>query len=1247
MLCLLALCMLTTAAYNDTSYYATYYEVEDNNYYYLANQISTDVRVYGNISTSSDEDWYKFTTTKPGVFDIDFQHESANTSNSCWDIYVYDHDQNEITGQSSSVSYEVKGNSGRTLPAFGVSAGTYYIRVVGHNSYSWSNKTYNLCVSFTASSYWEIENNSSRANATSISINQLYHGAITNSSDEDWFKFTTTQPGYFTIDFQHASADTSNSCWDIFVYDHDQNEITGQSSGVFYEVKGNSGRTLPAFGVPAGTYYIRVEGHNSYSWSNKTYNLCVSFTASSYWECENNSSRANATSISINQLYHGAITNSSDEDWFKFTTTQPGYFTIDFQHASADTSNSCWDIFVYDHDQNEITGQSSGVFYEVKGNSGRTLPAFGVPAGTYYIRVEGHNSYSWSNKTYNLCVSFTASSYWECENNSTSSRSNNIYTDTAYYGAITNSADEDWFKFTLFTAGSFTLDFKHESSGSSSSQWLVYIYDSGMEAVSGSSTSGYSVKGNSNLTSPSFSVSAGTYYIRVDGYGSYDLWSNKTYNITVNYNHTCGGTWNITGAATCTTSGSRTRTCPSCGKTQTETISSLGHDWRTLSNRVEATCTTTGTTLHQRCQRCGTETGGTTIKALGHSYSNSFTIDVAETCTTSGSKSRHCTRSGCTAATEVTEIPAAHKFGSWQTRTAATCLDGGVDYRTCTVCAHEETRDTDALGHDFAAVWTIDDPASCVKVGSKSRHCSRCDAKEDILEVPMKKHSYGTWKVRTPATCLEEGEDYRICSVCQGEDTRTTKALGHNYATAWTIDKPETCTVPGSKSHHCTRCDAKADITEIPAAGHKFGDWKVRTPAKCEETGVDYHVCSVCRHEETRTSAKLNHNYATTWTIDKPETCTVPGSKSHHCTRCDAKADITEIPAAGHKFGAWKVRTPAKCEETGVDYHVCSVCQHEETRTSAKLNHNYATTWAIDKPETCTVPGSKSHHCTRCDAKADVTEIPAAGHKFGDWKVRTPAKCEETGVDYHVCSVCQHEETRTSAKLNHNYATTWTIDKPETCTVPGSKSHHCTRCDAKTDITEIPAAGHKFGDWKVRTPAKCEETGVDYHVCSVCQHEETRTSAKLNHNYATAWTIDKPETCTVPGSKSHHCTRCDAKTDISEIPARGHKLPSTPTEAEVLATVAAVGKTAVYRCQNAGCTYFEGGEVIPRRSAGDVNTDYQISKADLLRLQKYLAGWDVKIDAVAADCNGDGQVTKADLLRLQKYLAGWDVVLGE
>ena len=61
---------------------------------------------------------------------------------------------------------------------------------------------------------------------------------------------------------------------------------------------------------------------------------------------------------------------------------------------------------------------------------------------------------------------------------------------------------------------------------------------------------------------------------------------------------------------------------------------------------------------------------------------------------------------------------------------------------------------------------------------------------------------------------------------------------------------------------------------------------------------------------------------------------------------------------------------------------------------------------------------------------------------------------------------------------------------------------------------------------------------------------------------------------------------------------------------------------------------------------GDTNGDGKLSRADLTRLNKYFAGWDVEISEDAADVTGDGKVSRADLTRLNKYFAGWDVQLG-
>ena len=110
------------------------------------------------------------------------------------------------------------------------------------------------------------------------------------------------------------------------------------------------------------------------------------------------------------------------------------------------------------------------------------------------------------------------------------------------------------------------------------------------------------------------------------------------------------GDWSITKAATCTAEGTQTGTCSVCGKTETQTI-----------------------------------------KALGHNYSSAWTTDKVATCGTAGSKSHHCTR--CSAKSDVTAIPATgkHDFNDWTITKAETYTATGTKTRTCKVCKKTET----------------------------------------------------------------------------------------------------------------------------------------------------------------------------------------------------------------------------------------------------------------------------------------------------------------------------------------------------------------------------------------------------------------------------------------------------------------------------------------------------------------------------------------------------------------------------
>ena len=70
-----------------------------------------------------------------------------------------------------------------------------------------------------------------------------------------------------------------------------------------------------------------------------------------------------------------------------------------------------------------------------------------------------------------------------------------------------------------------------------------------------------------------------------------------------------------------------------------------------------------------------------------------------------------------------------------------------------------------------------------------------------------------------------------------------------------------------------------------------------------------------------------------------------------------------------------------------------------------------------------------------------------------------------------------------------------------------------------------------------------------------------------------------------------------------------------------------------------------GSVTVTSRIPGDVNDDGEVDIFDCVRLKKYLAGFNVTINASNADVNGDGEVDIFDCVRLKKYLAGMSVEL--
>ena len=212
-----------------------------------------------------------------------------------------------------------------------------------------------------------------------------------------------------------------------------------------------------------------------------------------------------------------------------------------------------------------------------------------------------------------------------------------------------------------------------------------------------------------------------------------------TYNPSVakTYKLTCGCTSHTYGSAvitkqpTCTSEGTKTKTCTQCGATVTETIAKLSHSYTTTV--VAPTCTTNGYTLH-KCSVCGTSYKDSTTKATGHSYGNSV-VTKQPTCTSEGTAIKTCTKCNVT----VTEkLPAKGHTAVTDKGYPATCTTAGkTDGSHCSVCNTVIKVQTviNATGHKSSG-WITDKAASIGVKGSKHKECIVCKKVLETAEIP-------------------------------------------------------------------------------------------------------------------------------------------------------------------------------------------------------------------------------------------------------------------------------------------------------------------------------------------------------------------------------------------------------------------------------------------------------------------------------------------------------------------------------
>ncbi len=248
---------------------------EPNETQAAAAAISSGVANSAAISSSTDVDYYKITTTATS----NIVYNLAGPSGVDYDLYVYNSSGTQLGSSESSTATESVSLSGQA-------AGTYYIKVVGYNGAN-SATCYTITATATTAtgcqSSYDNASNGTTAGAATIPFNTNITGLISPSADIDNYKFVITTGGTITVSLTTLPGD-----YDLKLLN---------SAGTQVGISQNGSTTSESIGytATAGTYYAQVFGYNGANSATTCYTLKVQLGTAS----RNGSEAAKETMVSI------------------------------------------------------------------------------------------------------------------------------------------------------------------------------------------------------------------------------------------------------------------------------------------------------------------------------------------------------------------------------------------------------------------------------------------------------------------------------------------------------------------------------------------------------------------------------------------------------------------------------------------------------------------------------------------------------------------------------------------------------------------------------------------------------------------------------------------------------------------------------------------------------------------------------------------------------------------------------------
>lgn len=511
-----------SAAYSfSVQYEDTYCETEQNNTIATAdNYDRLGQTITGSISSASDTDYYKITSTTKGYLSFQLQHDkvSGRLSTDIYSVAVCDAAGNTLYTMTSKKDEE-KSESVN----FGLDAGTYYLKVSGIQYMDASGsltvqgangETYKLKASWTNADNWESESNDDINTADTMTSGKAVYGSLYGVSDSDYYGFQTTKDGYIVINLQHSKVTgrQNKAIYAVTVCDTSGNSIYEMTS----KAEDESTDSIK-LGLSAGKYYIKVAGQNAYYGGN--YVIKTTFKACSTWEHESNDTYDTANTAVSGTTYSGDIRTYSDVDYFKTSLSANGYINVKLTHpvvSGQETTNMFVLSVIRKVDKDQYTE-----VYTTKirgGDTSISTPNLGLPKGEYYIKIAGTGNTTGTLLSgtsypvnYDVCIKAKTASDREVESNDSAATANTVKNGKTYYGSTSSSSDKDYYKIKMSKAGYLQIKFGHKNSQSTASCYNVVLYNKDNSEIYKFTNTGT----ETSYTSCKLGLDAGEYYVCV------------------------------------------------------------------------------------------------------------------------------------------------------------------------------------------------------------------------------------------------------------------------------------------------------------------------------------------------------------------------------------------------------------------------------------------------------------------------------------------------------------------------------------------------------------------------------------------------------------------------------------------------------------------------------------------------------------------------------------------------------------